>query len=196
MSEATENYNPDFQSALDYESKEVGLGLEDLMAEIMQNADVREGSTFDEMKIRRMILALRHLKRETEDLKRFKKAVVADWDKRIKDKEKNMDQIKDVIHDFLVKENKGKALSLDVGTVSVRKVAPNFDVTKEQEALLRTYLEEAGMLGNFLKPAELDVSLVKKELVNRIESKSIPVESLQHVGTYQPESTTLSIRMK
>lgn len=196
MTTEAKDFNPDLQAALDYEGAEIGLDLESMMAEILGNTGKSGESQFDELKIRRMILAIRHVERETEQLKRYKKAITADWDRRIKAKEKNVEQIKEAIHGYLVNENKGKGLQLDVATISVRKVNPSFEIEKAKLPLLRTYLEEAGMLQNFLKPQVLDETLAKNEIANLITNKVVPEESMAELGTYKPESSTIAIRMK
>ena len=192
----TTDYNPDLEAALDFEANEIGMDLESMMAEFLDNADRNGETAFDEMRVRRMILAIRHIERETEQMKRYKKAIVADWDRRIKAKEKNIEQIKDAIHGFLVNENNGKGLQLDVATVSVRKVKPSFEIEKAKIPLLRTYLDDAGVLQNFLKPAVLDETLAKNEIANMVTNKIVPLESVSELGEYRPESTSITIRMK
>ena len=193
---STEVFNPDLQAALDFEANEIGMDLESMMAEMLGNAERSGESTFDDLKIRRMVLALRHLEREIDELKRFKKAIAAEWDNRIKGKEKSITQIKDTIHTYLTKENDGKGLKLDVATISVKKVNPSFEIEKDKIPLLRSYLEDAGILDNFLKPPVLDETLAKNQIANMITNKQVPEESMAELGTYKPETTTIAIRMK
>lgn len=189
-------FNPDLKEAMDFEVSEAGMDIISLMAEMSGNAEEKQESVFDEMKVRRMVLSLRHLNRELNDLKRFKKAIMAEWDTRIENKKKSITEIKDVIHDYLVNKHEGKGLKLDVATISVKKVSPSFEIDKSKVPLLRAYLEDAGMLQNFLKPPALDETLAKHEIANLITSHKIPAESLEEIGTYRPESTTIVVRMK
>jgi exonuclease VII large subunit len=190
-------YNPDLAEALDYEQKEVGMNLESMMSELLDSHEIESGhkTEIDEMSVRRMTLALRYLAEEEETLKRLKEAVMTEWDRRIKEKQDNAAQIKRVIEQYIKEENKGKALKLDVGTVSLRKVKANFTAVDKNR--LRAWLNEKGLLDRFIKPAEIDATLAKNYILSQIEQDELSLEDLpEGIGDYRPEEKSVSIRFK
>lgn len=189
-------FNPELQAAFDYESKLVGDNLEDLMAEMLDNADRSGEKAFDDLRARKMIFAIRHLERERDELKRYKKAVAAEWDTRIKGKEENIERIKDYLFHSIQENNEGKTLHLDVATLSCKKVPASFSVDKTKIGKMREYLQEAGILEQFLKPAEINETLAKNQIASMISSGIVQPEAFDEIGTYNPEGQTLSIRMK
>ena len=194
MTEAVATYNPDLEQAMNFEAQLAAMGLDDLMTEIMENAGVDKDPTLDEMKVRRMIFALRYLDDEIETQKRMKKAIAAEWDSRIKKKEQQQEQIKEQIAKFVNEHNNGKALALDVATVSMKKKAAAIVI--KDKAALRNYLVENDELHKFLKPGDLDETLAKKALLARLESNQITLDDLEGIGEYQEEGKSLAIRMK
>lgn len=190
----TEIYNPDLKEAFEYEKAEIEANLEDLMAQFLDASSKNGESTLDEMKIRRLAFAVKYLEEEVEKLKRLKAAVVAEWDHRISEKNKNIAEIKDIIRGYLKEHNNGKSLKLDIGTLSLRSKKPN--ITNVDAKKLRAYLAERGDLANFLKPGELNVTLAKNELLRKLDSKELTVDEISEFGTYEPEDKSLSIKFK
>ena len=160
--------NLDLKDAMEFEKKEVAATIEDLMAEVMDQAEIKE-KKLDEMTVRKMMFALQYLEEEEKDLKRMKKAVMAEWDRRINKKKEEAENIKAILKSYIEKENNGKPLKLDVGTVSQRRVPHKISI--ESEAKIREYLTKAGKIDNFLEPAPLNTTLVKNYLMHeKIES--------------------------
>jgi hypothetical protein len=160
------------QEALNYEAQEAILSIEDMMAEMLGNVEAGGGYTgpkFDEIKIRKMLLARNFLLKEEEKLKEMKAVVAADWDKRIKGKRNQVEVIDGLIDRYIREDNKGKTLSLDVATVSMKRKPHTVKVNDEMK--FRLHLAEEGKLESFLKPATLDTTLAQNAILNDYKAK-------------------------
>ena len=188
-------YNPDLKEALEFEKQEVGENLEDLMAQFLQESEKEHTLELDEMQIRKMMFAIKYIEEEAERLKRLKTAVVAEWDRRIAEKTQNVDEIKAKIKEYVTVQNKGKALKLDIGTASLRKVKHNLEI--KDKAALRIWLSNNDKLENFLKPAELDTTLAKNHLLAKVEKNELALVDLpKGMAEYKPEDKSLTIKLK
>lgn len=121
----------------------------------------------DEITIRKMIIAKKFKNQEIDRLKRLRDAVKAEWDKKIKAAEKEIEGMDSVIHNFIEKDNKGNKLILDVATVSLREVKHGIDVM-DPEAL-KLYLSQRGVLHQFMMEPQLDTTAAKNYVIEEME---------------------------
>lgn len=153
-----------FEEAITQEAKD--LDIESLMSEILgdysgeTNEKVAMSEQDQQLQIRRMIIAVNHLEKEAANFKNMKKAVAAEWDRRIAKKTKQIDSIKDYLSYWVNNQNNKEKLVLDVATLSSRRIAPkiNFDTTKLEEAA--AFFKQHNQFELYLKDPELDSAKV------------------------------------
>lgn len=121
----------------------------------------------DELTIRRMMIRIKMNEREIKKNKQLRDAIKETWDKRIKGKEEESEQLRKVIDRWIHEKNNSKPLQLDVGTAGVRKVPHNFNI--KDQILFRTWLEARGKLNDFLLPQALDVTAAKDDIISWID---------------------------
>lgn len=172
------------QEALEFEGKEAALSIQDMMSEMIQN--VEEGGGYvrqelDEFTIRKMLLARDYIKKDIDKMTEMKKAIVKEWDERIKKKKEEIKDIEKIVDNYIRYQNKGRTLSLDVATASLRKNPHRVKVVDENK--VKEYFDKQGVLDNFLKDAPLDKTksqqyFMKKfdEHVNRLAEVEIQKE--------------------
>jgi hypothetical protein len=156
--------------AFELEAQEALPSIEDLIAEIQQNneeAGVYARPDLDQEFVRKLLLARLHLQKETDRYKEMKQAIIAEWDKRIHKKQKDIDSIDSLLDQYVARH--GKTV-LDVGTISHTTHKARFVV--KNEIALRTKLKELGKLDQFLKPAPLDKALYQKSVMAQLEKKA------------------------
>jgi hypothetical protein len=165
------------QEALELEAKEVVMNLEEMMQEMLGNVEANGGYVrpeLDDFTIRRMILARNYLLKDVDKMEEMKKAIVADWDRRINKKMEQVKTIENIVNHYIKEQRHGHPLQLDVATVSLRKVPQKIEI--KDELKVRQYLKEKGKLESFLKPAELDKKLLKdymmKQLMEKVEEEA------------------------
>lgn len=162
------------QEALNFEAKEAAVSLEELMGQILKNAEeagenIRQ-EELDDYTIRKMTLAKHYLLKDIEKMEKMKKAIVAEWDTRIDKKKNEIKAIEDIIFKFLKNQNGGKALQFDIATISTKKNPHRVKVTDEAKA--REYLAANNLLEDFLKPAPLDNSSLQKYMLDKLMEKA------------------------
>jgi hypothetical protein len=157
------------QEALELEAKEVVMNLEDMMQEMLGNAEANGEyirPELDDFTVRRMILARNYLLKDIDKMEEMKKAIIADWDRRIQKKKEQVTVIENIVNHYIKEQRHGHPLQLDVATVSLRKVPQKVEI--KDELKVRQYLKEQGKLESFLKPAELDKKLLKDYMMNQL----------------------------
>lgn len=160
--------NPKLYEAFEEEAKDVNL--EELMQQMLGAFNEEKGyepTPADEIRIRKMMLARKYLEKEADHLTLLKAAIVEDWDQKIKKKLDDAKSIDEFIERYLKDVNKGKKLSLDVGTATLRRSAPKAKVIDQDKA--RAFLQEHNQLEAYLKPGVLDVSLLQRSYMNQFE---------------------------
>lgn len=157
-------YMSTFEEAITQEAKD--LDIESLMSEILgdYSGETNEKTSMSEqdqqLQIRRMIIAMNHLEKEAAHFKNMKKAVAAEWDKRITKKTKQIESIKDYLSYWVNNQNNKEKLVLDVATLTSRRIAPkmDFDASKSQEAV--EFFKQHNQFELYTKDPELDSSKV------------------------------------
>jgi hypothetical protein len=165
------------QEALHVEAKEAIMSLEEMMKEMLGNVEEGGGNVpieLDDFTIRRMLLARDYLKKDIKKMDEMKKAIIADWDRRISKKKEQVEAIEGIVSKYIKEQNGGHPLQFDVATASMRKVPQKIEI--KDEIKVRQYLQEEGKLESFLKPAELDKTLLKdhmmKQLMEKVEEEA------------------------
>lgn len=157
--------------AFEEEGKDVDVDL--LMQEMLNSFTEETGkgdnSLINEYRIRKMLLARKFIEKDVDRLTLLKKAIVADWDARIKKEKEKVASINEFVDNWLRKENKGKKLSLDIATVNLKRNAPKTVVSNVQEA--KDFLAQHNELDKYLKPAELDVTLLQNAYINDFKAQ-------------------------
>lgn len=160
--------NPKVYEAFEEEAKDIDVAS--LMQEMLNQFQEEKGyqaQPLDELRVRNLLLARKYKEKEVDRLTMLKQAIMEDWDKKIKKQQEEIKDINGLIEHWLVNANQGKKLSLDVGTVTLRRTAPKAKVASEEEA--RAYLAESGQLESFLKPAPLDQTLLSQHFTNQFK---------------------------
>lgn len=160
--------DPILQEAFEVEAKDIDVkSLMQEMLNAFQEEKDYQPTPMDELKVRKLMLARKYLMKDIEHLTILRDAVVQEWNDRIKRKQEEIDDINGLIAHYLKEVNKGKKLSLDVGTATLRRVPPKAKVVDKERA--KQYLQEIGELEKFLKAPELDTTLLQKTLVNQFK---------------------------
>lgn len=158
--------NPKLYEAFEEEAKDINL--EELMAQMLGAFNDEKGyepTPADEIRIRKMILARKYIEKDIDRLAMLRDAVKDDWNAKINRKKDEIKGIDEFVEKYLKDINKGKKLSLDVGTATLRRNPPKTVVVDEEKA--RSFLQDHNQLHLYLKPAPLDVSLLQKAYVNQ-----------------------------
>jgi|SRR5699024_4256013 len=156
--------------ALEYEAADELESIEEMMASMLESAD--EAGEYirpdlDEYTIRKMMLARNYIKKDVDKLKEMKKQVSMEWDRRINNKNEQIDSINNLINDYIQKENNGKALSFDVGTASLKR--QNHKVKVKDKDVVIDYLKKNNALETFLKPRELNETAAAKHFIDQFD---------------------------
>lgn len=162
--------NPKLYEAFEEEAKEINV--EDLMQEMLNSFNQESGynpSATDEIRVRKMMLARKYIEKDVEHLTLLKKAVMEEWDARINKKREEINGLNGLIEKYIKDANKGKKLSLDVGTATLRRSAPKTKIVNIEKA--KAHLQEKGELQKFLKAPELDTTLLQKTYINKFNEK-------------------------
>lgn len=152
------------------EAREAAQSIEELMAEMLGNVEEATGYAprkMDEMTIRRMLFARKYLGEEKEKLATMKQAVALEWDLRISKKQAQIDQIDGLVDKFIREENKGKALTLDVATPTLRKVPHKVDIKDKTKVI--EHLKNTGEYKKFTKET-LDETAAKKHYIEQLNT--------------------------
>lgn len=184
--------NPRIYEAFDEEAK--GIDVQDLMAGMLEQFNADKGykpTVTDEVKIRKMLLAKKYIEREQERLTLLKAAVVADWDERIRAKGKEIEGIADFIESYLKNQNNGKKLSLDVGTVTLRRSAPKVKLIDDKKEEAIAFLKQHGQFDSFAKAPELDTALLQKAYVTQF-NKLVETETERRIEIEVKEKTKVT----
>lgn len=174
--------NQAFYEALEEEAKDINI--EDLMNEMLNSFNQEKGQAptpTDELKVRKMVLARKYIEKEINRLTMLRDAVKADWDQKIAKKKEEIEGLNGLIEHFIKVTNKGKKLSLDVATISLKRTGPRTVVQDEEKA--RDFLKEHNQLEKYLKKPELNTTLLQnayrndfKELVSKEAERRIIIE--------------------
>lgn len=151
------------------EAKEIDL--QSLMAEMMESYNQEKGvqpNPLDELKVRKLMLARKYVEREVERLVLLKNSIMQEWDERIAKKAKEIEGIAGLIEHYIKNVNNGQKLSLDIGTATLRTSAHKVKVEDEEAA--REFLQEHGVLQNYLKSPQLDIPLVQASYMNQFNA--------------------------
>jgi|GEM_PF-6250576 len=162
--------NPKLYEAFAEEAKDINVA--ELMQQMMEAFNQEKGYTptpMDEIRIRKMMLARKHLEKEAERLIILRDAIIDDWNTKIKNKEKEIENINRFIEKYLKEVNNGEKLSLDIGTAALRRSAPRVKVIDKDKA--RAFLQEHGQLEKFLKAPELDTTLLQNAYLNDFHNR-------------------------
>lgn len=168
------------QDALIFEGKEATASVQDMMAAMLQNVEDGGGHVrqeHDEYTIRKMLLARDYLQKDVDKMTEMKKAIIADWDRRISQKKEDIANIEGVVDSFVRHDNKEKALSLDVATASLRKVSAKIKVVDEKK--VRKHLEETKTLDKYLKEAPLNKTLVQNSYMDEFNEKAEEIAKVE-----------------
>lgn len=162
------------EEALEFEAKESVDSIKDMMDMMLQNVQeagehVRD---IDEITVRRMLLARHYILKDIDKMKDMKKAIVNDWDRRIKSKEEEVQKIESIVDYFIREKNGGKTLSLDIATSSLRRVNHKIKVTDEEK--VEAYLKEKDILDHFLKK-QIDKTKVQTYMLNQFSTSIQPI---------------------
>lgn len=157
--------------ALRYEAST--LDIESMMSSMLESYKEETGTKTEvtPLQIRRMALAAKYLKKEAEDLTEMKKAVAAEWDRKIQDKLNQVQNINDFIKHWLENEHKGEKLTVDFGSISLRKTKPKIVFNKDKVKEARDFLAKTNTLQAFLKPGELDDKLLMERIQEAIKDE-------------------------
>jgi hypothetical protein len=184
--------NPKVYEAFEEEAK--GIDIQGLMSQMMEQFNNEKGytpSVTDEIKIRKMLLAKKYIEKEQERLVHLKAAIVEEWDVKIKAKAKEIEDITEFIGSFVKNHNGGKKLSLDVGTVSLRRSAPKVKLDAEKKEDAVAFLKQHNQLESFLKPAELDVTLLQNAYISQFSSQ-VETEAARRIAIEVEEKSKIT----
>lgn len=160
-----------------FEEEAKGLDISELMGDMSTMLDAYnqdKGYTpnvHDELRVRNLMLALKYTEKEMDRLTLLKSAVMADWDKRIAAKKKDIEGIKGLVDNYIRNVNQGKKLSLDVGTATMKKQAHKIKLKGDAEQQAREFLNHHQMLEAYLKPAPLDATLLQNAYMNQFNQQ-------------------------
>jgi hypothetical protein len=175
------------------------VSMLDEMMEMIQNVKESGGhvpAEIDELTIRRMMIRMKINERDIKKNKAMKSAIMETWDQRIKKHENENEALRAVIEKWVRDTNKGKPLQLDVGTVSMRKVAHNIAVT--DPIIFREWIKANGKEALFLKPAEFDVTAAKSDVIDYIDQTvdKMAEEELAKIQAADPEKKFTKAELK
>ncbi|MED1301962.1 hypothetical protein P4U65_15550 [Bacillus pacificus] len=160
-----------------FEEEAKSLNISELMGDMSSMLDSynqEKGYTptvHDELRVRNLMLAYKYTEKEMDRLTLLKAAVMADWDKRIQAKKKDMEGIKGLVDNYIRNVNQGKKLSLDVGTVTMKKQGHKVKLKGDAEAQAREFLNHHKLLESYLKPAPLDVTLLQNAYMHQFNQQ-------------------------
>ncbi|MEB2276983.1 hypothetical protein LAV82_23475 [Bacillus sp. ILBB4] len=177
--------NPKLYEAFAEEAQDINV--QDLMAQMLENYNQEKGyvpTPADEIRIRKMMIAMKFLEEERNHLAMLKQAIMDEWDTRIKAKSKDIDGIKEFIEKYIKDANQGKKLSLDVGTATLRRNPPKVKVTDTEKAV--EFLKQHNMFEQFAKAPVLDTTLLQNSYINDF-NKQVATETERRVAVEKEE---------
>ncbi|WP_067923911.1 hypothetical protein [Alicyclobacillus shizuokensis] len=166
-------------------------GIEEMLEAYEENG----GQTFmlDELMVRKLIIKRKILREEVDRLKALRDAVKQEWDKKIQRVVEQIEDIDGLVKHYIMNVNGGKALKLDVATISPRKV--NHNLVIKDPVAFEGFLAANGVRDQFLKEPQLDATKAKNYLLQKIEENPALKEHLPDCVEYQETDKTISIRM-
>lgn len=154
-----------------YSTEAKDIDIQELMQDMLNNFQQEtnyEPNPFDEVKIRKLMLARKYILKDIQHIKQLRDAIIQEWNDRIERKEKEINDINNIIEYYIKHVNNGQKLSFDIGTATLRRNAPKAKVVDKIKA--REYLQQIGELDKYLKAPELDTTLLQKTYINEFKS--------------------------